>query len=190
MIRNRPVIIYVSASPDLMAEREELARMIAELPVTLAWQIVMTPAEAEPIDGAALQEADLYLLVMGEDIRAPVGLELYFARQAGHPVMAYLKYRVVHTPAGQVFARQAQVNWHSFVDAAHLSRQVQWVVAGHLLRQAALYGLTPVELEQLETLQAANSPSERTVEGEGAGHSAVLLSRERYEPDEGMIVGD
>jgi len=50
MDANRPVIIYISAAPNLMAEREALARMIAELPVTLAWHIVQTPAEAEPLD--------------------------------------------------------------------------------------------------------------------------------------------
>jgi hypothetical protein len=50
MTDNRPVTIYVSASPNLMAEREALARMIAELPVTLVWHIVQTPLEAKPID--------------------------------------------------------------------------------------------------------------------------------------------
>jgi hypothetical protein len=42
MTDNRPVTIYISASPTLMAAREALARMIAELPVTLAWHIVQT----------------------------------------------------------------------------------------------------------------------------------------------------
>ncbi len=55
MIPNsQSVTIYISAAPDLMAERETLARMIAELPVTLPWHIVQTPTEAEPIDTDAL----------------------------------------------------------------------------------------------------------------------------------------
>jgi len=65
MTDNRPVTIYVSASPNLMAEREALARMIAELPVTLVWHIVQTPLEAKPIDIKAVQSADLFFLIMG-----------------------------------------------------------------------------------------------------------------------------
>ena len=173
-----------------MAEREALARMIAELPLTLAWHIVQTPAVAEPLDTAALQSADLYFLIMGADIRAPVGLELQLARQAGRHVTAFLKQGVTHTPAGQVFVRQAQLNWQTFVDAAHVSRQVQRVMAEHLLSQAITFGLTPHEVEGLQDVLSAASSPESAIEGEGAGHSAVLLSRERYEPGEGVLIED
>jgi hypothetical protein len=76
MSTDQPTTIYISAASDLMAEREALARMIAALPVTLAWRIVQTPvADVDPLDLEALGSADLYFLVMGSDIRAPVGLE-------------------------------------------------------------------------------------------------------------------
>ena len=188
MTANRPVTIYISASPNLMAEREALARMIAELPVTLAWHIVQTPAVAEPLDTDALQHASLYFLIMGADIRAPVGLELQVARQAGRSVVAFLKQGVMHTPAGQVFSRQAQVSWRTYVDPAHLSRQVQQVLAEHLLRQALRFSLTPNEVERIQEVLATAGSAEPAVEGDGAGHSAVLLSRERYEPGEGVII--
>ncbi len=55
--RHRPVVIYISAAADLIAEREALAQMIAALPVTLAWRIIQTPLKAEPLgleDGVIL----------------------------------------------------------------------------------------------------------------------------------------
>ena len=171
MDANRPVIIYISAAPSLMAEREALAQMIAGLPVTLAWQIVQTPAEAEPIDAEALRVADLYFLVMGADIRAPVGLELYTAQRANLPVIAFLKQGVTFTPAGEVFTRQAQLKWRRFANAAHLSQQVQRIIIEHLLRYAIQYTLTPAEVQQLERLLTIETSRAQTIEGEGAGSS-------------------
>ena len=57
---NRPVTIYISAATELMAERESLARVIAQLPVTLPWRILQTPTGAEPLDlaGQLVAEVD------------------------------------------------------------------------------------------------------------------------------------
>jgi len=188
--RNQPVIIYISAASDLMAEREALARLIAELPVSLPWRIVQTPMEAEPLDQAAVAAADLYFLIMGADIRAPVGSELHLARQAERPIIAFAKRGVTHTPAGQVFRQQAQLPWRSFKDAADLARQVQRLMAEHLLSQALPYGLTPEEVVQLEQLLQAAPATGQEIKADGAGHSAVLLSRERYLPSDGIIIDE
>ena len=189
--RSRPVTIYISAASDLMAEREALARMIAMLPVTLAWHIVQTPiTDVDPLDLEALQSADLYFLVMGSDIRAPVGLEWLMARRAHRPVVAYLKRGVLRTPAAQVFINDAGVTWQPFHDVADLSRQVQQMLVEHLVRHAARYALTPDEMAGLEALPASDASAEQAGHGEETGHSAVILSRERFEPGEGTIVGE
>ena len=190
MESNRPVIIYISAATNLMAEREVLARMIAELPVTLPWHIVQTPTGAEPLDIDSLLAADLYFLIMGADIRAPVGLELHTARQANRPILAFLRQGVTYTPAGEVFTRQARLQWHSYANVTHLSQKVQRIIIEHLIRYAIQYALTTVEVQQLEALRANSRSTEQPIEGEGTGHSAVLLSRERYTPGEGIIVDD
>ena len=67
---------------------------------------------------------------------------------------------------------------------------MQRIVTEYLIRYAIQYALTPVEVQQLESLLTANASKGQTIEGEGAGHSAVLLSRERYTPSEGVIVDD
>jgi hypothetical protein len=187
----RPMTIYISAASDLMAEREALARMIATLPVTLAWHIAQTPVtDADFLDLEALQVADLHFLVMGSDIRAPVGLEWHMVRRARRPSIAFLKRGVPRTPAGQVFIHDAGVAWRPFDDAGDLSRQVQQLLAEHLVRYAVQYVLTPDEVAQLEALPTADAPPEQPAHGEEAGHSAVILSRERYVPGEGIIVDE
>ncbi len=184
---NRPVIIYISAAADLMAEREALGQMIAALPVTLPWRIVQSPVKDEPLDLEATRNADLYLLVLGSDIRAPVGLEWRTARRAGRPVVAFLKKGIARTPAGQAFVRETEVSWQPFTSSADLSRQVQRLLVEYLVRHALHYALTPPELERLAALQS--SAGEAAAGGEGTGHSAVLLSPERFTPGEGVLVG-
>jgi hypothetical protein len=187
---NRPVIIYISAASDLMAEREALARMIAELPVTLAWRIIQTPLSGEPLELEILAAADLYYLLMGSDIRAPVGLEWLTAQRAGRPVSAFLKQGVGRTPAGQVFINQTKVAWQPYTDAADLRRQARQILASHLSRHALQYALTPAELDQLAALAEAPAEESRATSRRDAGQSAVILSRERYTPSEGVIVDD
>jgi hypothetical protein len=188
-VRNRPVTVYISAASDLMAERETLARMIAALPVTLAWNVVQSPVrEAETLDLEALQWADLHVLVMGSDIRAPIGLEWYRVQRAGGVSVAFLKRGVPRTPAGQVFIRDARLAWRPFKDAGDLSRQVQRLLAEHLVRHAPRYDLAPDEVERLEALLKAEERGAEPSRGQEPGHSAVILSRERYEPREGIVV--
>jgi hypothetical protein len=191
MSTDHSATIYISAASDLMAEREALARMIAALPVTLAWRILQTPlTEADPLDLDALGIADLYLLVMGSDIRAPVGLEWLTAQRVRRSAFTYLKRGVPRTPAAQVFINDARLAWQLFNDAADLSRRVREVLAEHLISHAVRYALAPDELAALESLPGPDTPKVQTGQGEEAGHSAVILSRERFEPSGGIIVDE
>ena len=187
---NRPITVYISAASDLMAEREALGRMIAALPVTLAWRIVQTPHGVEPLDLEAVRRADLYLLVLGSDIRAPVGLEWHTAHRAGRLTLAFLKQGSARTLAGQAFVRQVNLAWQPFSDAADLSRQVRPALVEHLLRHALHYALTPAEVEQLSALPTSETKPTSATPGEEAAHSAVILSRERFMPSQGVIVDE
>lgn len=80
---------------------------------------------------------------------------------------------------------------HTFATVADLNRQVRRLLIEHLLKDALRYALTPVEIEQLQALQGSDTtPSEAVGRGAEAGQSAVILSRERYRPNEGIILGD
>ncbi|GAB4531516.1 MAG: hypothetical protein Kow0063_10870 [Anaerolineae bacterium] len=191
MTTKAEVTIYISAASDLMAEREALARMIAALPVKLAWRILQTPlTEVDHLDLEALESADLYLLLMSSDIRAPVGLEWLMARRAGQSAITFLKRGVLRTPAAQVFINDVGTAWRFFQDAADLSHQVQILLAEHLLHHAVRYSLTPAEVAELEALPTSGTVPEHISKGQEAAHSAVILSRERYEPSGGVVVDD
>lgn len=186
-----PVLIYISAAADVMAEREALARMIARLPVTLAWQVGQTPLGEERVAPELPAAAELHILVMGGDIRAPVGLELYTVRAAGRPTVAFLKRGVARTIAGDIFIKESRLAWQPFAGAVDLSRRVQQTIAAHLLRHALRFALSPVEVEALQALLTNDSPAEPpATTGAEAGHSAVILSRERYTPSQGIIIDE
>lgn len=187
MTNHKPVNIYISAAADLAAERELLARMIAELPVTLAWRIGQTPLhEFDVLDLETVQTADLHILVIGTDIRAPVGLEWQVARYHHRLTLPYLKHGVSRTLAGQSFVRDTALSWQPFNNPGHLRNQVQQALVSHLERYQHDYALTLVEVEQLQAHLEAETSNETAVDTQGAGHNAIILSRERYEPSDGV----
>lgn len=189
------VIFYISAASDLEAEREILGRAVTEVPVDLGWRVVQSPGGNGPVDFEALTEADVHVVLMGSDIRAPVGLEWQVARQAGRRPVALLKEGVMRTPSGQDFVRlvrQAQ-GWAPFADGAALRRKVLRLLADHILDHAARYALTGDELTRLaqwrEALETAKEAVDEETRG-GAGESAVHLSRDRFMPSGGVVVGE
>ena len=187
------ILFYISAATDLKAEREILGRAVTELPVSLGWRIVHSPGGDEPVDLEAVVRADIHLLLLGSDIRAPIGLEWRAAHHAGRDPALFLKDRVMRTPAAQDFIRfvAQQRTWRRFQGLADLRTQVLRLLATHILDRAGLYALSPVELSRLQSWRAELE----SVTGEvgdtsrsGAGESGVLLSRERYVPSDGVLL--
>jgi hypothetical protein len=86
--------------------------------------------------------------------------------------------------------RELAVNWYSFRDNTTLRRWTQQVLVELLLEQSIEFQLTPAEIVQLQTLRAAEKADEPTSAHQEAGHSAVILSPERYIPSEGRLIGD
>ena len=187
------IILYISAAADLEPERDLLARAVTEVPVTLGWRIVQSPGGDEPADLEAVAKADLHLLLLGSDIRAPIGQEWIAARRAGRWPVLLLKQGILRTSAGQNFERfvAEQATWQPFRDGAELWRLVLKLLAGHLLARAKTYGLSAAELANLQTwraaLEEASAPTEQGARGV-AGESGVVLSRERYVPSEGVLI--
>ena len=67
--------LYISAAQDLEHERDVLGRTVVEIPTTLGWRIVQSPLRVELVDLEMVTRADLHLVLLGGDIRAPIGLE-------------------------------------------------------------------------------------------------------------------
>jgi len=187
------VLLYMSAAPDLALERETLNTAIIEIPTSLGWRIKQTPGPDEKLDADAVAHAEVHLLIMGSDIRAPVGAEWLTARQAGRTPRLFLKQGILHTLAATVFINDLErhADWHPYKDIADLRRQVLKLLAEHILDRAEYYRLNPDEFQKLRAWGKQIDKTEKKAVDQtrgGAGASSVVLSPERFTPSEGQLV--
>jgi hypothetical protein len=185
--------LYISAATDLDRERDLLGRLITEIPVTLGWRIRQSPSHGEPPDLDAVAHADLQLLLLGSDIRAPIGLEWSVSRRAGRRPVLLLKEDTLRTPAAEEFIRYlgGVDAWKVFKDSGDLRWQVLLLLAGNILDRAEYFTLSPKEYEGLKTwreeLETAGKSTTEETRG-GAGESSIILTTERYIPSEGVLI--
>ncbi len=189
--------IFTSVAPDLQAEREIIGKAIASLPVSLGWVINYTPSAGERLDPAmdAVAQADFYAILLGTDIRAPMGSEFVVARRTSKRILAYVK-DVLHTPAARVFMRDASLNWKHFSAEEALGPLLQRDVAEQILEGAEVYRISPMGWEGLSALlaeptdqeQLEPEKEERPPSYRGAGKDAVIISPERDLPRDGVLI--
>lgn len=185
--------LYISAAADLDRERDVLGRSVSEMPVQLGWLIRQSPRKNEMLDLDAVSKADVHLLLIGGDIRAPIGLEWYRARQAGRQPVLFLKSGIKRTPAAQEFIRYVgnQASWEPFENRADLRFKVLLLLVEYIIGQSASYALSPSEVDTLTSWWARmkQEPSDfmDDVVG-GAGESGQIYSTERYIPSSGILL--
>jgi hypothetical protein len=187
------ILLYISAAADLEVERESLSRVVVEIPTTLGWRIIQSPIRGEVVDREAVTKANIHLLLLGSDIRAPIGLEWLLRRRAGRIPALFLKQTPLRTPAAQEFIRhiEEQASWRLFKDTSDLSQQALQLFTDHILQHAQTYALTLKEMERLSTWRKELDVSslKKTEETRGGiGESSVILSPERYVPKEGVLI--
>ncbi len=187
--------LFVSAGPDLEAEREIIGQAVARLPVSLGWSIKRTPKRGDPLTPAleAVRDCDVFVLLLGTDIRAPVGLELITAQRAGKTVLAFLKEETPRTPAAMAFVRDARVNWILFRSGQDLEILIQKALARRILERAESYAISPVEWETLSALVEETSYEEAKpehTEASGAAGGGVIIAPGRDLPPEGVMVDE
>jgi hypothetical protein len=185
--------VYVSSAPELYHERDLLGRLIAEIPVTLGWRIIHTPTKGEPVNVDAITTSDIHLLVMGSDIRAPIGFEWLIALRAARNPWLFLKQDVLQTSAAQDFVRRLAEHgdWKLFNNNIDLRRMVEQQIAEHILAQSRLYAIQGDELETLIKWKNGLDKKEESPIDDfrfGAGDSGVIISPERYVPREGVLI--
>jgi len=175
------VRIFISAAPGEEPARELLGRALAELPVNIGWVIKRTP------DVDSVPECHLFALVLGSDIWAPVGLELWWARRTEKPILVYAA-DAIRTPAGQAFRQEnAFLDWRRYADLPVLRRVFLRDICHFLLRHPDRYGVTVVETETLRgfVAQLEQSPASHPIgTATGAGGGGVILA-----PGKDMIPG-
>ena len=201
----RSIHLFVSSSPELVPEREALGQAVAELPVSTRWEIKHTPRTEEPSDEslAFIERCDLYLIVLGADFAAPMGLEWRLAlemkriRTIRKHVLAYRK-QVLPSPSARALLRQSDVRWTEFQSPQEFKTKVSRSLAQLMLDESERFGLHMSEIEPLLALAeaeksdksdkgAASLPStswadeqEKPTEPDrrrGAGRGGVILGR-------------
>ncbi|MCS7062078.1 MAG: hypothetical protein RMN25_13065 [Anaerolineae bacterium] len=188
------ILIYISAAADLLAEREALGQLISQMPTSLGWRVEQTPLDDREPNLDAVATADIHLLLLGSDVRAPVGLEWRVARRAGRSPSLFLKQEGLRTQAGDAFARELarHSEWRRFKTLHELRRQVAEVLVSHMAGSAERYALLPEEIERLRAWRRAVAAA-KVVAAEsdsgGAGASGVILSAERFTPSQGRLIG-
>ena len=183
------VNLYISAAPELRAERAAIARLVPDIPTTLGWEIAQTPHSDQSFNADAVLQADVHLLVLGGDIKAPVGWELQLARRAGHRPF-YFRQERLRTPAGDAFVRELEsiAAWRSYRDSLDLIRQTAGLLVDHLLSHAIPYALPQPEIERLRDWLKTTPMQADTAARPVTASGAVIFTPERYMPSEGIIV--
>ncbi len=187
------VMLYISAADDLQIERDLLGRSVAELPVTLGWQIFLSPIKEKQLNKDAIREADIHILILGEDIRAPIGYEWYLSCQVGRMPITFLKNGIPRTPAAKYFRRSISdfASWITYNNLSDFRNQALHQIGQYLLKQASFFTLNQVEMEQLSNYirDLENTEPENIPESQGgAGDNSVILSRERFMPKDGILI--
>jgi hypothetical protein len=180
MCSRSPIRLFISSSPDLAPEREALGQAVAGLPISAGWEIKHTPRPGEDVHEslAFIDRCDLYLVVLGADFAAPMGLEWRGARGVGTPLLAYRK-RVLQSPSAQQLLRQSSVSWTEFESPQALKAHVIQALARMLLDRSEQFGLHLGDVEGLLALAEtgeAETPTEPD-QRRGAGRGGVILDR-------------
>jgi hypothetical protein len=170
----------VSSSPELAPEREAVGQAAAEIPVLVGWEIKHTPG---PGDDAAqamevVRECDLFMVILGSDFAAPMGLEWQLAPTVGTAFLPYRK-RVMRSPSAQSLLRRSDADWVSFEDATEFRARVAADLAQTVLDQGEQFGLQLDEVEALVAWLRAQREADRggPDERRGAERGGVILGR-------------
>ena len=174
----RPVRLFVSSSPDMASEREALGQAVAEMPILVGWEIKHTPGPRDDA-GEALAFAsatDLFVVILGADFAAPMGLEWQFASGRVPDLMTYRR-RVMTSPSAQSFLRRSGMDWVAFDDTAEFKAQVASDLARAILDRAEQFGLHLDEVEALMERLGANHETEGAEPDDrrGAERGGVIL---------------
>ncbi len=176
----RAIHLYISSSPDLALEREALGQAVAELPVSVGWEIRHTPraGEGAPDVSAAVAASDFVLVVLGADFAAPMGLEWQGAASAGKIALAYVK-QVLHSPSAQTALREASFEFVPFEAPHELKALAMRALARGLLDHSEHFGLHMSEIEPLLALAGVEATEGRPEHDTrtGAERGGVILGR-------------
>ena len=176
----RSIRLFVSSSPELAPEREAVGRAVAELPVAAGWVIKHTVRTGEDIGEvlAFIERCNVYVMVLGADFAAPMGLEWEHALRAGRRPWAYRK-RGLYSPSARKLLQRSKQAWTDFASPGELKGHVTQTLVQLLLDHGERFGLKLDDVEELMTItqKPLTFESEEPDRRRGAGASGFILSK-------------
>jgi len=136
---------------EMKRARQAVCQAIEELPLTRPWLFEEAPAATDPLDESYLRwvgKCDLFVMLLGEDITAPLRTEWETATQARKPRLVFLK-KGAQDGAAWEFATGLDVKWNEYGSLAELKREVQAAVGDELIKGYRAYGVSEVERASL-----------------------------------------
>lgn len=120
---------------DLFPERDAAKEAIQSLGLMSPWRFEDSPASSLRVDYSYLNkvaEADIFLLLLGRDVTAPVRMEFDAALGAGKPVLVFLK-KSDRTPEAESFVKELKIKWKTFDGPERLKQEIRAALAEELI---------------------------------------------------------
>jgi len=179
-VTEKRLAVYVSASPEMEAECELLGQLLADMVKSVKWSIGRTPTHGrnENPDIEGLRASQFYVILLGMDITAPIGVEWRIARQANLTAFAFRKLDRTPSPAAAVFARDSGISWQMYHTPQEFILRFERALIAQLMAGTPGYGLDLADIQELaHRLEACEGETEKPggEERRGAGAGGVIL---------------
>ena len=182
--------LFISAANDLPDERELVGHLVTEIPVTLGWQLNLTPMGKNAENKDLILDADYHLIIFGEDIRAPIGYEWHISRSAGRTPLFFIKTNIPRTFAGGDFLRRISryPSLNSYASLAEFRKLVLTKIAQHIIKYADLFEIKSLELKNVSNFINELEDVEPNLLDNVTGEDRIILTRERFMRQNGVLL--
>jgi len=171
--------LYVSAAAEMDAECELLGQLLANLPRSARWTIKRTPPVEELANPALdlLSAATAYVILLGADLVAPMGVEWEASEAAGLARFCYRRRDRAPSPAAAFFVHESGVAWQPYAAPGEFVAHFERALIKELVRGTPGYGLDLRAIEELvehlREIEQQERPESET--RRGAGQGGVIL---------------
>ena len=182
--------LYISAASDLYPERDLVSRVVTELPVTFGWKINLSPLGRKTFDERLVLDSDIHSLILGEDIRAPIGYEWYLSRKVGRKPIFFIKENIPRTMAAGDFLRNLSTYPRivTYKTLAEFRVKILLHIGQSLLENADQYSIESKEYDTLSSFLNTLEETEPETLEIVTGEDSIILTRERFIPKDGVLI--
>jgi formylglycine-generating enzyme required for sulfatase activity len=173
-----PLLVFVSSAiAGMEAERRAVVAAVEAIPLTRPWAFEFTPASSLPLEESYLSKAracDIFVLLLGDQVRDAVRAEAETARAADRPRLVFLS---ASAPDDLVaYAQSLGVKYAKYEDANDLEKRVTEAVGDELISGYRRHGLAQGERGRIGDFLDGLAQSVVQI---SAGGPAVLVGRDQ-----------